>query len=97
VISADRSLLKEEAPGFSADFNHPLSCERPFEFPRHLVQALGIDGIICHVRHTVTVHSTVIKFNTDTEKNTEKNTEPNMDTDKDKTRTRTQARTRTRT
>jgi hypothetical protein len=31
VVSFDRSLLKGEAPGLSADFNHPLSYERPFK------------------------------------------------------------------
>ncbi len=30
----------------SADFNHPLSYERPFKFLRHLVGPLGIDNII---------------------------------------------------
>ncbi len=37
MVSFDRSLLKGEAPRFSADFNHPLLYERPFKFPRHLV------------------------------------------------------------
>jgi hypothetical protein len=27
VVSFDRSLLKGEAPRFSADFNHHLSCK----------------------------------------------------------------------
>jgi hypothetical protein len=36
-------LFKGEAPRFSADFVHPLSSERPFKFPRHLVRALEIN------------------------------------------------------
>jgi hypothetical protein len=38
VVSIDRSLLKGEAPRFSADFVHLLSSERPFKFQRHLIQ-----------------------------------------------------------
>jgi hypothetical protein len=43
VVSTDRSLFKGEAPRFSADFVHPHLSERPFKFPRHLVQALEIN------------------------------------------------------
>jgi hypothetical protein len=46
VVSTDRSLFKIEAPRFSADFVHPLSSERPVNFPRHLVRALEINLII---------------------------------------------------
>jgi hypothetical protein len=37
VVSIVRSLLKGEAPRFSAAFNYPLSNERLFNFPRQLV------------------------------------------------------------
>jgi hypothetical protein len=43
VVYIDRSLLKGEAPRFSADFNYPLSYEKPLKFQRHLVRPLGID------------------------------------------------------
>jgi hypothetical protein len=33
--------LKGVALKFSADIVHPLSCERPFEHRRHLIQHLG--------------------------------------------------------
>ncbi len=46
VVPTDWSLFRGEAPRFSADFVHPLSSERPFKFPRHLVRALEINGII---------------------------------------------------
>ncbi len=46
VVSTDRSLLREETPRFSADFVHPISSERPYKFPRHLEQALEINGIL---------------------------------------------------
>jgi hypothetical protein len=46
VASIDRSLLKGDALRFSADFAHPLSCERPFKCPRHLIQDLGYDNPI---------------------------------------------------
>jgi hypothetical protein len=42
----DRSLLKGEAPRFSADFTHPLLCERPFKCGRRLVQGLECDKSI---------------------------------------------------
>jgi hypothetical protein len=35
--------VKGEELRFSADFFHPLSSERPFKFPRHLVRALEIN------------------------------------------------------
>jgi hypothetical protein len=43
VVSSDRSLFKGNAPRFLADFVHPLSSERPFKFPHHLVWALEIN------------------------------------------------------
>ncbi len=36
------SLFKGDVPRFSADFNHPLSCERHFKFLRPVVRNLGI-------------------------------------------------------
>jgi hypothetical protein len=44
--SVDRSLLKGEAPQFSADFTHTLSCMSLFQFLWHLIEALGIHKII---------------------------------------------------
>ncbi len=46
MVSTDMSLFKVEAPRFPADFVHPLSSERPFKFPRHLIGALEIIWII---------------------------------------------------
>ena len=40
----------------SADFNHPLSYERPFKFPRHLVGPLEINNIIA--MSAINIHST---------------------------------------
>jgi hypothetical protein len=60
VVSFDRSLLKGEAPRFSADFNHTLSYERPFKFPRHLVGPLGIDNILA--MSAINIHSAIFKF-----------------------------------
>jgi hypothetical protein len=73
VLSINRSLLKGEAPGFSADFTHPLSCVRPFKFSRQLVP-LGIDNIIAI--SDINIHSAI--FNIDTDKDMD------LDTDKDK-------------
>jgi hypothetical protein len=42
VVSIDRTLLKGEAPRFSADFVHPLSRERPFKCRGHLIQDLDM-------------------------------------------------------
>jgi hypothetical protein len=60
VVSFDRSLLKGEAPRLSADFNHPLSYERPFKFLRHLVGSLEIDNIIAI--SAIYIHSAIFKF-----------------------------------
>jgi hypothetical protein len=60
VVSFDISLLKGEVPRLSADFNHPLSYERPFKFPRHLVGPLGIDDIIA--MSVINIHSAIFKF-----------------------------------
>jgi hypothetical protein len=46
VVSVDRSLLKGEAPRFSAIFVHPLSCERLFKFQRHLIQDFRCDKLV---------------------------------------------------
>ncbi len=48
MLSTNRSLFKGEAPRLSADFVYPLSRERPFKFPRHLVRALEKRNN-CHV------------------------------------------------
>jgi hypothetical protein len=60
VVSFDGSLLKGEAPRLSADFTHPLSYERPFKFPRHLVGPLEIDNIIAI--SAVNIHSAIFKL-----------------------------------
>jgi hypothetical protein len=66
------------APRFSADFNYPLSYERPFKFPRHLVGPLGIDNKIA--MSDLNILSTIFKL-TQTEKYMDRNTD--RDTDKD--------------
>ncbi len=88
MVSTDRSLFKKEAPRFSADFVHPLSSERLFKFPRHLVRALEINWIIapsnkniCSVVLTDT--GTLTKTETDTETETETDTDTEMDTPTD--------------
>jgi hypothetical protein len=60
VVSIDRYLLKGEPPRLSADFNHPLSYERPFKFPRHLVGLLAIDNILA--MSAINIHSTIFKL-----------------------------------
>jgi hypothetical protein len=60
VVSFDRSLLKGEAPRLLADFNHPLSFERPFKFQRHLVEPLEIDNIIAV--SVINIHSAIFKL-----------------------------------
>jgi hypothetical protein len=60
VVSFDIYLLKGEATRLSADFNHPLSYERPFKFPRHLVGPLGIDNIIAV--SAINIHSAIFKL-----------------------------------
>jgi hypothetical protein len=57
TVSIDRSLLKGEAPIFSADFIYPFSCEWPFLC--HLVRPLGIDNIIAMLDN---IHSAIIKL-----------------------------------
>jgi hypothetical protein len=54
VVSFDISLR------LLADFNHPLSYERPFKFLRHLVGPLGIDNIIA--MSAINIHSAIIKL-----------------------------------
>jgi hypothetical protein len=60
VVSFDSSLLKEEPPRLSADFNHPLSYERPLKFPCHLVGPLEIDNIIAI--SAINIHSAIFKL-----------------------------------
>jgi hypothetical protein len=60
VVLVDRSLLKGEAPRLSADFNHPLSYESPFKFPRHLIRSLEIDNIIA--MSAINIHSAIFKL-----------------------------------
>jgi hypothetical protein len=60
VVSFGRSLLKGEAPRFSADFNHPILYERPFKFRRHLVGPLGIDSIIAV--SDINIYSAIFKL-----------------------------------
>jgi hypothetical protein len=60
VVSFDRSLLKGKAPRLSADFNHPLSYERPFKFLRHLVGSLEINNKIA--MSAINIHSAIFKF-----------------------------------
>jgi hypothetical protein len=60
VVSFDGVLLKEQAPRLSADFNHPLSYERPFKFPRHLVVPLEINKIIA--MSDINIHSAIFKL-----------------------------------
>jgi hypothetical protein len=59
MVSFDRSLLKEEAPRLVADFNHPLSYERSFKFPRYLVEPLEIKNIIA--TSAINIHSAIFK------------------------------------
>jgi hypothetical protein len=60
VVLFDRSLLKGEAPRLVADFNHPLSYERPFKFPRYLVEPLEIKNIIATL--AINIHSAIFKL-----------------------------------
>jgi hypothetical protein len=60
VVSLDRSLLKGEAPRLSADFNFPLSYERPFKSPHHLLGPLEIDNIIA--MSAINIHSAIFKL-----------------------------------
>jgi hypothetical protein len=46
----------------SAEFNHPLSYERPFKFPRHLIGPLEIDNIIAI--SAINIHSAIFKIET---------------------------------
>ncbi len=60
MISFDRSLLKGEAPRFSVNFNHHLSCKEAFKFLRHLVQALAINRMIS--MSDMYIHSAIFKM-----------------------------------
>jgi hypothetical protein len=78
-VSIDRSFLKGEAPRFSTDFTHPLSCGRPFKFPHHLIGSLRINNIIA--MSYINIRSAI--FNTNTDRDMEKNTYKDKDKDKD--------------
>jgi hypothetical protein len=56
-VSFDRSILKGEAQRFSADFNNPLSYERPFKFLRHLLGPFEIGNIIA--MSAINIHSAI--------------------------------------
>ncbi len=60
MVAIDRSLLKGETPRFSADVTHPLSCERPVNFPRLLVGPLGIGNIMS--MSDINIHSASFKL-----------------------------------
>jgi hypothetical protein len=59
-MSFDRSLLKGEALRFSTDLNNPLSYERPFTFPRHLVGPFGNGNKIA--MSAINIHSPIFKL-----------------------------------
>jgi hypothetical protein len=56
--TSDRSLLNGEVLRFSADFTHPLSCNRAFKFLHHLVKAFGIGSIIAMPE--INIHNTIL-------------------------------------
>jgi hypothetical protein len=60
VVSFDRSIIKGEAPRFSADFNNPHSYARPFKFLRHLIGPFGIGNIIA--MSAINIHSAIFKL-----------------------------------
>jgi hypothetical protein len=49
LVSFDRILLKGEAPIFENDFDHSLSCERPFKCQRHLIEDLECGKFISNL------------------------------------------------
>jgi hypothetical protein len=59
-LKVDRSLIKGEAPGFSAYLSHHLSCKRPFKFLRHLLWALRSDRKIAIL--DIYIHSAMFKL-----------------------------------
>jgi hypothetical protein len=84
VVSIDRSHLKGEASRFSAEFKkYPLSYERPFKFPCHLVGPLAIDNIIAisDLNIHIQIDADPDPDIKDTDKDPDRN--PNSDTDKD--------------
>jgi hypothetical protein len=80
VVSSNRSLLKREAPRFSAYCTHPFSYGRAFNFPHHPVGPLGINNLIA--MSDINIHSAIC--NTDTDKDTDKDTDTEKDKDRDK-------------
>ncbi len=60
MVSFDRSIIKGEAPRFSADFNNPHSYERRFKILRHLVRPFGIGNIIA--MSAINIHSAIFKL-----------------------------------
>ncbi len=60
MVSFDRSVLKGEAPRFSADFKNPFSYERPVKFLRHLEGPFGIGNIIA--MSAINIHSPTFKL-----------------------------------
>jgi hypothetical protein len=57
VVSFDRSLFEADGLRLKADFNHPLSHERPFNFLLNLGGPLGIDNITA--MSAMNIHSTI--------------------------------------
>ncbi len=58
VVSFNGSLLKGEAPRFSADFAHPPLCKKLFNLLGHLVGALGNDSIIA--MSDINIHNAIL-------------------------------------
>jgi hypothetical protein len=54
VVSIERSLFKAAIPRFSADFAHPLSCERPIKV---LVPSYTDLGYVKSISKYYTVHT----------------------------------------
>ncbi len=69
------------APRFSADFVHPLSSERLFKFPRHLVSALEINWIIATSDENI---CSAVFIDTDTLTETDMETDNLTDTPTDR-------------
>ncbi len=88
MVLIDRSHLKGKAPRFSAEFKYPLSYEKPFKFPCHLVGPLAVDNIIA--MSDLNIHSTIFKL-------TRTRTQTSRTRTGTQTGTQTATRTRTRT
>jgi hypothetical protein len=84
-MSIDRSLIKGETPRIQLILPTPLSSERPFKFPRYLVQSLGIDNIIAITDTHVCKYSKchiLTDADTDTDKDMDKDTDKDKNTDR---------------